>query len=209
MQMKRLTRLLNAIGISTKDGTMVTECCCLACLSLCLQVPAGRDWRDWFFGKLENASMFMPLQSAAFMASAACKLEVDRAEELKKPTLCVMLDHQGCQSSPDKDKFPKYSKLQTVPAAGSDFEDNFWANFIHLVNKCKIHLKKSDELHGVIIFSEYSALQLDKQLAEWLQEQLKQVGFNIKICSTDSAWEHNKDEYDKAAVLLPMLSQHF
>ena len=95
MQMKRLTRLLNAIGISTKDGTMVTTCCCLSCLSLCLQVPAGRDWRQWFFDELNHASMFIPLQSAAFMKSAACKLEVDRAEELKKPTLCVMLDHQG------------------------------------------------------------------------------------------------------------------
>ena len=50
---------------------------------------------------------------------------------------------------------------------------------------------------------------MDKNLAEWLQKQLKEVGFNIEICSTDSAWDDNKDEYDKAAVLLPVLSQYF
>ena len=80
MQMKRMAMMLNMIGITTKDGTMV---------------PSGSDWRVWYFKHLKEASVFAPLLSPEFAKSPACFDECREAYKLDKPIVAAMCDADG------------------------------------------------------------------------------------------------------------------
>ena len=97
-QMWRLRRVLQALGITTADGTQARALRALthpnhnltqqpalqlALKCMCVQVPAGQDWRVWYFQRLDIATTFCPILSKEFLESPAC---LDEAEAALKRT---------------------------------------------------------------------------------------------------------------------------
>ena len=56
------------------------------------QVPAGQDWRRWFFPHLKRALILLPILSKSFFFSAACEDELTYAFDRERRTIPVVCD---------------------------------------------------------------------------------------------------------------------
>lgn len=118
----RLRDWLNAHGVPTVDGT---------------QVPAGEDWRRFYFPKLHHAKILLPLMSESFLFSRACEDEITYAYDNRKkiipinaqPTFTQVLRHPERFTGDCEDieiKAPKIGAMlqgaNCVPSSSRQFD---------------------------------------------------------------------------------------
>lgn len=141
--MIKLRAFLNANGVETADGQ---------------QVPAGQDWRRFWFLRCKKAHILIPILCGSMLFSQACEDEITYAKDNGKVFLPVVCnpDYQDIIDNPEKylerpggeDIESRVCKISSflnvanrVPANGK-FQDNFEANAQNLLARIQERLKQ-------------------------------------------------------------------
>ena len=85
----RVVACLDEAGIASIDGTKVPRStlaaiCGAYCCPRHIQVPAGYDWRRFYFPALSRAELYLPILSGGFVLSQACEDEATFAWDKRK-----------------------------------------------------------------------------------------------------------------------------
>eukprot|EP00658_Telonema_sp_P-2_P041326 TRINITY_DN2954_c0_g1_i11.p1 TRINITY_DN2954_c0_g1~~TRINITY_DN2954_c0_g1_i11.p1 ORF type:complete len:391 (+),score=101.36 TRINITY_DN2954_c0_g1_i11:74-1246(+) len=130
----RLRDGLNSAGIDTADGT---------------QVPAGAHWRNWYFGVLAKASIFLFVLSKESLESGACRDELFFARDTNKTIIPVLYDlapidqlAQDCTLDCLPAIMSVLNRCNRFPGSGR-FDDEFDKNLLQLAGRVTSELASS------------------------------------------------------------------
>ena len=213
----RTRRFLNAIGITTADGT---------------QVPPGADWRQWYFHKLNESKVFVAILSRNYYASPACWEEAAMCQKKQMPVMNIAHDAAEWQSVmttghytdeegnsiavADDSHIAMYQEIfpveTWVPPNGT-FQGDFVSNILALIERLQQHLPEDTTVHAVALCAT-NELEFAKKLCTELQA----CKLNVQCCGADFNWDADSPTQPQfkalelvreAQVVVPVLSKSF
>jgi len=200
LDMGRMRRCLNIMGITTADGT---------------QVPPGGDWRGWYFERMESASAFLPVISENYMNSGACYEEASRAFSINLPTVVAVHDADGwarCSlaNAQNRERREKYDEMfstgrdnvHTVPNQG-DFMTDFWSNLIETTKRIIQYLPKGHVVLVVVLCA-----TPDRAWTSDVCQKLSIDDVKAVVCETEEEWARLTHENpNNGFIISPVLTQ--